>query len=173
MIRSATWTTRLVTAIALTSLLGCGTDSPPDERSFRRAVAEIVVEAAKRSGSTVDGDDPVKTIVFDEDSIPSALQDVETMVKQDLEGVGIDWVDAVLQGDARNLPGQWTTFGRDSTLKFNRTHSVLYVIVEGGRREREVEWGLVCGPACGYGQRVRFEWSDEAWRQEVVGELRY
>jgi len=133
----------------------------------------MLIEAVQRSGSTVDGDDPVKTIVFDEDSIPLALQDVEAMVKQGLDDVGIAWVDADLQDDARNLPGEWTTFRHDSTVRFNRTHSVVHVSVEGEGQEREVEWSLICGPVCGHGQRVRLDWSGDSWGQKVVAQNRY
>src|SRR4029453_16819933 len=111
---------------------------------------------------------PVKTIVFKKDSIPPRLRDLETMVKQGLEGDGIEWVDADLQGNATSLPGKRTTFSRDGILKFNRTHSVLQVSVEGSGREREVEWGLVCGPLCGYGQRIRFEWFDDTGAKRLL-----
>ena len=171
--RSTTWPTGLVVVITIPSLVGCSSGPPPDEGQFTQVVAQMLVEAAERSGGVVDGDDPVKTIVFEETSIPLSHDDLETVVKQSLDDVGIAWIDTDLQGDPLNLPGEWTTIGRDSTRKFNRTHSVVRVSIEGDGQEREVRWGLVCGPACGYGQRVRLKWSGDTWGQTIVARNRY
>ena len=150
MLRSAAWPKGLATTIGFASLLGCAPGPRPDEGDFKLAVVLMLVEAAKRSGGTVDGDDAVKTIVFDGDSFPGAIQDVAPMIKQGLEGAGITWLDADIQNDARNLPGEWRTFRNDSTLKFNRTHSDVQVRVE-GERARSASWngGLCADPSVG------------------------
>ena len=171
--RSVTSLIFLATSTTIPLLLACSSGPPPDESQFKRDIAQMLVEAAKRSGRTVDGDDPTKTIVFDQNSIPMRLRDIEAVVKQGLDDAEIAWVDADLQGDARNLPGEWTTFGLDSPLKFNRTHSVVYLIVEGEGKQREVEWSYVCGPTCGYGQRVRLQWSGSTWDHTIVAYIRY
>lgn len=133
----------------------------------------MVVEGARRPSGT-GANDLTKTVVFDKNSIPSELGEVEAAIKEGLDDAGIAWIDADLHGDVGNLPGNWTTFGSASTtLKFNRTHSVVHLIVEGGGRQREVEWGYVCGPVCGYGQRVRFEWSGHDWSHTTVADIRY
>jgi len=172
MLRSATSVIMLVAWTTILLPFGCSTGPPPDDRQFIRDVVQMVVEAAKRPSGTGAGD-LTKTVVFDKDSIPSDLSGVENAIKNGLDDAGISWVDADLQGDARNLPGEWTTFGRDSTLKFNRTHSVVHLIVEGDGRQREVEWGYVCGPVCGYGQRVRLEWTGRDWSHTTVADIRY
>ena len=173
MLRLVTSLIMLATSATILLLLACPSGPPPDESQFKRDVAQMLVEAAKRSGGTVDGDDPIKTIVFDQNSIPPPLRDIEAIVKQGLEDAEIAWLDADLQGSARNLPGEWTTFGRDSTLKFNRTHSVVHLVVDGDGKQRDVEWGYVCGPVCGYGQRIRFQWSGNTWDQTIVAHIRY
>lgn len=159
MVRFSASATIGVPSLTLIALIACTEAPPPDEEQFRQDVVQMVVEGAKRTLGTGEADYTTRTIVFDTDSIPPTLRDVEVEIKRGLETAGIAWLDADLGGDPDNLPGEWTTFGLDTTLRFNKTHSVVHVVVHGSGRQREVEWSYVCGPVCGYGRRVRVDWS--------------
>jgi hypothetical protein len=148
----------------------CASGPPPDEDQFRELVAAQLVEGAKRSGPRIDGTDPVKTVVFDPALLPEDDDKIVELTKRRLTEAGLAWLDADLGGNATALPGEWTTFD-SSGLRFNRTHALLSLTIDGRGRERNVRWSYICGLVCGFGRETRFRWRSDGWETKLLSEI--
>jgi len=156
--------------IVLVVFAACASGPPPDERQFQELVAAELVEGAKRSGPRIDGTDPVKIIVFDPTLLPEDSAELVELAKRQLTEAGVRWLDSNLDGDPTALPGEWTTFD-SSPLRFNRTHALVSLSIDGHGRERTVQWTYVCGLACGFGAKSRYRWRTEGWECKRVSEI--
>jgi len=146
-------------------LASCVSGPPPDEGQFRNLVADRLV-------NRLDGTDPVRIIVIDPALWPKEDPELVATLQQELDGAGLAWVAVDLEGDLEALPGEWTTLP-SSSLRFNRTHAMLSVTIDGRTREKIVEWGYHCGPVCGFGEIVRYHWIDGRWTSELLVVVAY
>ena len=151
-------------------VLGCSLGPPPDESQFSRDVALMMLEGAIQS-LAVDGVDTPKTMVFDEESIPSSLRDVEAGLKRAFDEANIAWI--AVEGSAFASLRRTSDARYDSTFRINQSHTVVRLEVTGEGRERQVSWSYACGPMCGGGDMVRMDWTGDTWDQRVVGGIRY
>jgi hypothetical protein len=161
---SRCWLSTLAGAVGIVvSLVTCETRGVNETAFAQLVAAEIVNNELVKQG---------KVAVIYADQWKRVPKNVQVAVQERLSSSGLRRIELESWQGWAGFPGTWLK-KEGARYRTSQSHVLLLLEVSGSGRRRTVEWGHACGPFCGGGQIVAFEWRGGEWASKQTGVIRY